>query len=274
MALWLPHSGDQRIVTNVGIVGATPYGTSVTAGASNVYGTVTELISSGNNNQDSWGIFISIMSTSSPGALATQACCDILIGGATDDVLISSLICGGAMRAPGSNYFFPLHIPQGKRIAAQISCFTASRIYGVAVWLYGGGMIPFRTGRKVITYGTKVTNSRGQAITVTASAGAASVTELTSSTTEDHFAVLPGFQTETDTAWATEQFNIGIGIGASTEERLGTWLHSQSSTEESFGPAPPLPAYRSIPSGSRLTMLASQTGSNELAYGGLIYAVS
>ena len=271
--LWLPHSGQVKRITNGAIVGGFA-GTQVTSGASNVYGTIVELISAASNTRDSWGIWVTICAETSPGAAQTQACCDILIGGATDDMLINSLICGGAHRAPTINYFFPLHIPAGLRIAAQISCFAASRVFRVMVTLFGEGSPPFRVGRKVTTLGTKVTNSRGQAVTPTASSGAASVTELEDSTVEDYFAFMPGFQTETDTAWATEQINIGIGVGASTEERIGTWYGAQSSTEENFGMQPCIPAFYNAPAGSRITMLASQSGSLELAYGGLIYAVS
>lgn len=271
--LWLPSAGQVRTISNAGIVGAFP-GSAITAGAADTYGSIVELISAANNDQDSWGISFTILSTTSPGALATQACMDILIGGATDDVLVSSLICGGAMRAPAINYFFPVHIPQGKRIAAQVSCATASRVFHCAVTLFGGGVPSFRTGRKITTLGTKVNNSRGVTCTTATSGGAAVATQIIASTAEDYFAVLPGFQTETDTSMATEQMNIGIGIGAATEERIGTWNWAHSSTEENFGPSPPIPAFKSVPSGSRLTLLASSAGSAETAYGGLIYAVS
>ena len=177
------------------------------------------------------------------------------------------------MRAPGINYFFPLHIPQGKRIAAQISCFTASRIFGVSVWLLGGGVPAFRTGRKVTTLGTKASNSQGAPF-VPGTSGAVSTTEIVASTSEDYFAILPGYQVETDTAWGTQFMHLGVGIGASTEQRLGTWIYSHSSTEENFGPSPPFPAFKPIPSGSRLTVLASNSGGNETVHGTLFYAVS
>lgn len=271
--LWLPQSGQTRVITNGALTGGLP-GTALTSGAANTYGTIAELISAASNDQDSWGINVTITADAAPGGAATEACIDILIGGATDDVLISSLICGGAQRAPTINYFFPLHVPQGLRIAAQASCAVASKAFHVLVNLYGGGVPPFRSGRKVTTLGTKINNSRGVAITPTASGGAASVTQIVASTSEDYFCVLPGFQCSTDTTMTTGQMNIGIGVGAATEERVGTWWYGLNSGEEQFGPYPAIPAYRSIPSGSRLTILASNSTTNDAAYDGLIYAVS
>ena len=105
--------------------------------------------------------------------------------------------------------------------------------------------------------------------------GGASVTEMPASTTEDHFSVMPGFQPETDsTLGGTRYLNIGIGVGAATEDRVGTWIYSTTSVEELSGPTPNMPAFVDIPAGSRLTMLASNSGTNDAAYGGLIYAVS
>lgn len=272
--LWFPNSGQTRVFTNGSLIGELPGTSVVSSGTTNTYGSIVELISAATNVQDSWGINVTITADVAPGALATESCIDILIGGATDDVLISSLICGGAQRAPTINYFFPLHIPRGVRIAAQASSVITSKAFHVMVNLYGGGVPPFRVGRKVSTLGTKINNSRGVAITPTASGGAASVTQIVASTTEDYFCVMPGFQCSTDTTMTTGQMNIGIGIGAATEERVGTWWYGMNSGEEQFGPYPSVPIYDSIPSGSRLTMLASYSTTIDAAYDGLIYAVS
>lgn len=273
--LWTPQKGRMTIVSNVGIVGTATFGTTVTSNATTLLdGAVTELISAANNTQDSWGISLHITGTGAS-ATATEACMDILIGGATDDVLIPALICGyGGFGRAWWNYFFPLHIPQGKRIAASLASVRTSINARVICHLYGGSPPPFRVGRKVTTYGTQVNNARGQAVVPTASGGTASVTQMTASTTEDHFAVLPGFQAETDTTTSALYPNIGIGVGASPEDRVGTWMFTSTTVEDCGGPTPFMPAFVDIPAGSRLTMLASNSGANDAAYGGLIYAVS
>ncbi len=276
--LWTPTKGIIRKITNGGIVGTTTPGTGLPSNATTLLdGAVTEIISAANNNQESWGIEISISSTGAATA-ASEACADILIGGATDSVLIAALICGYANAmstgAPGQRYFFPLHIPAGVRIAAQLASVRTGITAQILITLYGGCPPPWRVGRKVTTYGTQINNARGQAVTPTASGGAASVTQMTASSSEDHFAFLPGFQPATDATTSARVHNIGIGVGASTEERIGTWWYSQSANEDIGNVHPILPAFKDVPSGSRLTLLASNSGTNDAAYDGLIYAVS
>lgn len=271
--LGVPHFGDVTTISNTGIVGATPWGTTVTSGAANTYGSVTELISSGSNDQDSWGISITV-SESAASAATSSACFDILVGGATDDVLISSLLMGWVYGGPSRHYFFPVHVPAGLRVACQHANETASRAAAVAVTLYGGAPPPFKVGSKVTTYGTKNNSARGQTVSPAASGGAASVTQLTASSTDDHFYFLPGFDPYNDTTINNRNYAIGIGVGASTEERIGTWLFSYDSGEKGTGPQPALGKFRHVPAGTRLTLLASNSGTNDATYGGLIYAVS
>ena len=273
--LFVPAECCTRVVTNGGIVGsATPF-TSVASGAStNTYGAVTELISAANNDQDNWGIAIGIINS---GAITTasEATCDILIGGATDDILIKALICGGSYNARMTTYFFPLYIPSGLRIAAQTSSVRVSAPIRVAAWLYGGGNPPFKTGCRVTTYGTQINNSRGQAVVPTASGGAASVTQMTASSSADEFYFLPGFQNSTDTTVTPAGWmNVGIGVGAATEERIGTWWVGKDTDEGNTGPMPQFGAFRDVPSATRLSLLVSNSGANDAAYDGLIYAVS
>lgn len=272
--LWLPHDADVRVVTNVGTVGqGTAAGTNVASNATTLLqGAVTQLISSANNVIDSWGIRITCVETGAS-ATASEATLDILVGGATDDVLISSLIVGGAYAATVREYFFPVHIPAGMRVAAALTSVRTSITSVVGCWLYGGSVPPWRVGRKVTTYGTKINGARGVAVTPTASGGAASATQITASTTEDCFALMPGFQVAVDTAWVASHAAVGIGVGAATEERIGTWFLTKSAAEHS-AMYPAFPAFRDVPSGTRLTILASEGSANESNYDGLIYAVS
>jgi hypothetical protein len=278
--LWSPtkgRSGSAKTITNAGIVGTPTPGTGVPSNATTLLdGAVTELISAANNTQESWGLDVWITATGAS-ATAAESCLDILIGGATDDVLIAALICGYSRLPKGAyHYFFPLHIPQGKRIAAVLASVRTSITSQVVITLYGGSPPPlWRIGRKVTTYGAQINNARGVAIVPAASGGAATATEIVASTTEDHFAFLPGFQPATDNT-LTPDGNIvaGIGVGAATEDRIGTWWFAKTTGEDASGPFPFLPAFTDVPSGSRLTMLTSNSGANDAAYDGLIYAVS
>lgn len=276
--LWVPGGHEGGVITNAATVGSANPWTALPGNATTLLdGAVTEVIPAASNTQDSWGMAITITGTGAA-ATASEACCDILIGGATDDVLISALICGYAINSGASQsvaqYFFPLHIPAGVRIAATLASVRTSITARIAIHLYGGGVSPWRTGTRVVTYGTQINNARGQAVVPTASGGAASVTEMTASTTHDHFYFLPGFQPATDTTITPAGWvNIGIGVGAATEERIGSWWYGKSTGEDNLGPIPTMGAWDDIPAGSRLTMLASNSGANDAAYDGLIYAV-
>ena len=276
MPLWLPHDGDVVLVTNSGIVGDTNAGTSVTTGGTaSTKGTAVEVISAANNVRDSWGITV-LTNNYGASATASEGALDILIGGATDDVLIPNLLMG---YSPDSGrawrqWFFPLHIPAGVRLAAQAAGARTSTACRVILYLHGGSSPPFRVGRKVTTYGMG-TVPNGTAVTPAASGGAASATQMTASTSEDHFAFFPSFQVAADTTIATTtNVNIGIGVGAATEERIGTWYFGKDANENIYGPFPCMPAFRDVPAGSRLTILASNGGANDSAQNAVIHAVS
>jgi hypothetical protein len=262
------------VITNGGIVGtASPWTQVTSSGSANTYGSVVELISAANNTMDSWGIEIVIVQTGAS-AVSSETCVDILAGTATEDKIIDSLIGGFAYAGTSMRYFFPLYIPAGTRIAAQAASAVTSNAVRVGVYLYGGGNPPFKVGGRVTTYGTKVNSARGQAITPAASGGAASATQLTASSTRDHHYLLPGFSVVADgTIAAAGWVNVGIGVGAATEERIGTWFFPKATTEQMAGPMPMLGAFRDVPSGTRLTMLVSNSSTNDAGYGGLIYAV-
>ena len=275
--LLMPGSGDMRVISNMGLVGTTAPGVAVPEGAAvDTYGATTEVLSAAANTQDSWGIHITLTAITAPAAAIAHGVVDILLGTATEDVLVSSLIVGGSYITSRRSFFFPVRIPSGTRIAARFASGMAHATDAeVGIYLYGGCPSPFRTGRKVTTYGTKVGPARGVALTVAASGAAATATQITAATTDDHFYFLPGFQAETDSSVTPNTFvNVGIGVGAATEERIGTWWFSKTTEERQSGPWPDWGVWRDVPAGQRLTLLCSNGGNNDAAYGGLIYAVS
>lgn len=275
--LWIPKGDADRVISNSGAVGsATPW-TAVPSHATvaNSYGTVTELISAANNTQDSWGIEIVITQTGAS-ATASQGSVDILIGGATDDMLIQSLLCGYTYGAACVSYLFPLHIPAGVRLAAQFSSPRTAINCRVGCYLYGGGTPPWRVGRKVITYGTKIDNSRGVAIVPAASGAALTETQITASSTEDHFAFNIGMQPATDTTITPAGAILTqLGVGAATADKVGAGKWFFKTTEEYWdGPYPKWPTFAYVDSGVRLSIWSSNSGANDAAYDAHIYAVS
>ena len=145
------------------------------------------------------------------------------------------------------------------------------------MWLYGGdGIPPFRVGSKVVSYPTSPSVPRGQAITPGASGAEGSWTEVVASTGEAHFAVLPTFQSETDTTISDRAYSLDIAIGASTaeEEIANGYLYAAGTGDLMDGPYPDFPTFVDIPASTRLAARASNSGTNDTAYGVMLHCVS
>lgn len=278
--LWVPQKGVLQVQHNTGTTGTATPGTSVTTGAaSGTKGTPAELIAS--TSFDSYWMRV-ICNGYSASATASQGCVDILIGAATEEVLIPNLLMGycGVMTANSGGgpkmWDFPLYTPAGSRLAAQAAGARTSTAMRVAIFLYGGhGLPPFRVGSKVTTYGvTAVPN--GTTLTMGASgAEAASWTQITASTSEDHFALVPSFQPSADTTTSNAVQMIDLGLGSATEEQIAEgYIYDTSAGEQCGGPFNSMPCFQDVPSGTRLVMRGSSSASLDASYNGAIHAVS
>jgi hypothetical protein len=153
---------------------AAAFGTSITPGTSNSFGSYTEILSDANVTRDCYGIMLNFNSS-----FVTTANRDILVtigidtsGGTSYSDFISNLLgsCAtGYLTGEGGHwYYFPVKIPSGTAIAAKASVnnATASTIR-VACWLYGApknisGLV-YGTG--VETVGAVTASSRGTLVT-------------------------------------------------------------------------------------------------------------
>jgi hypothetical protein len=171
---------------------------------------------------------------------------------------------------------FPLYIPAGARIAAQVAGARLGNAMRVQVWLRGGnGYPPYRVGTKVTTYGMGTVPS-GVSITPGTTGAEGAWTQITASTSEDHFAFVPSFQASADVSISNSVYAVDIGIGAATEEEiLQTALFTSDTTESMMGPIPSFPAFQDVPASTRLTMRVSNSNAtNDGAYNAVIHAVS
>lgn len=262
MALWAPRGkGDQRIQHNVGSVGSTLYGTQVTTGgASGTKGTPAEMIASTSFDTH----YIRIVATNyGTSAAAAGGCLDILTGAATEDVLIPNLLMGcagnigGLVQGP-KTWEFPLYIPAGTRISAQACGERVATAFRVGIILYGGTSISEALGTRVETYGVSAPPS-GTTMTVGSTGAAGTWAEVTASTTREHYALFPSFQITGDSTLVGKTYNVGIGLGAATEELLGDgYLYGTDTAEMMSGPCMPIGCIeKHIPSGTRLVIRAS-----------------
>ena len=267
--LWVPKKGALLYEHNFGNVGVTTLGTSVTTGASaSTKGTAVQLIAS-----TSFDSYLMLVTAASYGASATTArgCLDILVGAATEEVLIPNLLmgfCGGLAAASVANksWMFPLYIPAGTRIAAQVAGDRTATAMRVGIQLWGGqGYPPFPVGNRVITYGIG-TVPAGTSLTPGASGAEGSFTQITAATSEDHFCIVPSAQPPTgDTTLTASTFFMDVGIGAATEEVLAgggreqSWIFLLDGGELAGGPINPMPCFADVPSGSRLAARMSRS---------------
>jgi hypothetical protein len=274
--LWVPKKGKLRVEHNVGSVGTSTLGTSVTTGGSAATkGTPAEMIAA--TAFDTY--WIRVMATRYGSATATSAgAMDILIGASTEEILVADLLmgfCGGAP-AGGKTWDFPLYIPAGSRLAVQAAGERTSTAFHCAVWLYGGdGYPPWRPGGKVTTYGMG-TVPNGTTITPGATgAEDDAYVQITASTTSDHFAFVPSFQSSNDTTTQDRGYAVDIGIGSATEQLIGEYYFQSSVNEFYVGPLNSMPVFQDVPSGTRLAMRASSSaGTLDANYNGVIHAVS
>jgi len=275
--LWTPRKGVVRYESNLGNVGTLTPGTSCTTGAgSSTKGTAVQLIAA--TAFDAFHVRI-LASNYGLSATTARGCLDILIGAATEEVLIPNLLmgfCGGSGVTTGGplTWDFPLFIPAGSRLAAQVAGDRLSTAMRVGIQLWGGvSEAPWRTGGRVTTYGIG-TVPAGTTVTSGASGAEGAFIQIVASTTDDHFAFVPSFQPPSGDTTLTpgKHFYMDIGIGAATEEILGgspnqcPWIYTYSTDELCGGPwGGSMPIFADVPSGTRLAARLSASGALDAA---------
>jgi len=270
--LWVPQKGILRVQHNLGGVGTQTPGTSVTTGAAAATkGTAVQLIAA--TSFDAYWITV-MASNYGLAATTAQGCLDILIGAATEEVLIPNLLMGfcGGSSVLGEGYKqwnFPLYIPAGSRLAAQAAGDRLSTAFYVGVILYGGsGYPPFRVGSKVTTYGI-TTVPAGTDVAAGYSGGEGAWVQIAATTSEDHFAFHPSFHpTDGDTTLTPSKVCfIDMGIGTVTEELMGgyeqSFIYRYGSGELCDGPLQGFPVFQDVPSGTRLVARISMSGATD-----------
>lgn len=276
--LWIPRKGRLLRQTNVTTTMSSDPGTLISADSgSSAKGTVVQVIAS--TDFDAYWLRVMMFRYGASGS-STYGCTDILIGTSAEEVLIPDLLHGGAggiasASQAGKYWDFPLYIPAGSRISARMNSVNSSSGTGqLCLWLYGcTGTPDHRVGQKVVTYGASGT--RGTAITPGASGAEGSWTQITATTSEDHFALVPSFQVGSDSTQAFRQLALDLGLGAATEEQIfESYMYGTSNDETMSGPVNSWPHFQDIPSGSRLTARVSNGGTNDAEYDAVIHGVS
>lgn len=276
---WGPPPSFKKEMSG-GATASSTYGHSVTTGgSSSTKGTPVELIAS--SAFDATAIRI-LAHSYAANTVDSRGCLDILAGASTEDVLIPDLLMGhcGTWLTSGAQgckvWEFPLFIPAGTRLSAQVAGARVSTAMRVAIELIGDCGVPFFgwCGTRVDTYGIGTVPS-GTAITPGTSGAQGSWTEMSSSVSRQYHALVPSFQgASSDTSWGAKHLTVGIGIGAATEEELVSSYHFfTDSIEQVTGPINPSPHLCAIANASRIVMRASNHSTND-AYEAAIHLVA
>ena len=228
---WSP---PQRLRTqsNAPAIATLTPGTAITTGAtSSTKGSPAQIFAT--TNFDTWGVTL-VFSDYGAGATASDACFDLLIG-ANDDVLIPNILCGYSpvsQQLGSQRYWFPLFIPAGVKVSGRAAGLRTSTTMQLQLFLEGGTLSPpWRVGSRVTTYGiTTVPNGTN---VVAGNAAEGSWTQMTASTSDDHFYLVPSFQLTNETNISGRSVLIDYGVGGSgSEVMLGSAGYVHSNVEQ------------------------------------------
>jgi hypothetical protein len=222
--------------------------TLTAAGSANTKGTAVQLIAA--TEFDASWILVQLSNVSSTASYLV----DILIGAATEQVIIPNLY---AISKPGGNaspYLFPLFVPKGSRLSARCQASTASATIEINIVLVAGTMIAGGSAPSWVTEYGAVALSIGTNIDPGAVADTDSAwVEITAATTMPHNWLAIAARFSDIILAASTKWRLNIGIGAATEQVLIPDLHFSAETGNDV-PANSvafLPVF--IPAGSRLT---------------------
>lgn len=238
MPLMLPKQRGLRREANASGRLTGTYGTLLTASATiHTLGTKVELFAS--TSFDTHWVDIYVHNSAITNS-ATDQLMNIYVGADTQEqLLVPNLQTGWARQISGTDfgrtYSFPLHIPAGSRITADLQALIASDTISVWMVLFGGDPIPHWTGTRVETIGAVTSVSRGSLVSVGTTAEGA-LTRLGASDAAATLAHDWGFvhvaTGSTDSSSPATQDDIDLGTSAAVIPGLEDFRSSFGSTED------------------------------------------
>jgi hypothetical protein len=198
-------------------------------------------------------------------------------GGGNEQIVIPFLDTGHATAGtsnagPGKTYFFPLHIPAGKALRAQVQGFIASDTAVVIAHAYEHPPYGFAEGaiEEWTQYGADSANSRGTAVT-SGSAAFGTEAQITASTARNHNWFHVGIDYGTNVSITSGRYRVRLARDTGATDIIGVWEFSAtSSSEDISGPNPSLPVNYPLPAGS--TLYVDIDGAAAEAMSAIVYA--
>lgn len=253
-------------------------GTTITANASaDTLGSYTELLSAANNTSPSNKLIVSIVHKG--GGTSSWHLINIAIGGSGSEVvIIPNLLCRQTATINGTNscrYEFPIHIPSGVRISANMQSSTGGVTQDVTIIPCGGSLAQDSGLSSVLSIGANTGTSGGTQVATNATINTfGSWVEITSSTSE----AIKGFLVaalRANNSYTEQAITYQVGIGSAGNEEIIFSGHeiNQAATEESINTVSGFIAV-GVPQGTRIAIRAQTNVSNtdaDLDY--IIYGV-
>jgi len=216
MGLHIPFHGNVQHEANYTGRPATTWGTQVTGSATpHTLGSKAQLIAS--TAFDAYWVVVTIHSTSTV-ATNTNALVNIYRGASSAEQLLIPNLLAGWVQVPTSAFAcrafeFPLRVPRGTRLSADIQGIQASKTARVMIDLYGGGDSEW-AGQKVECLGAVTGSSRGTLLTPgTTSEG--SFVNLGASVSDFKYLLGMVQGTDTDTTSTNTTVALDAGVGGS-----------------------------------------------------------
>lgn len=223
-------------------------------------------------NYDVWAISFT-NNTDAISAGDSNILLDIGVGAAASEVVVvkemviggagSSLATGGAIN---KQYWLPIYIPKGARVAARIQSLTTVKTTSILMVLHGGpSAAPWPAFSGVDCIGADPLTSGGLALTAGNTGTESAWTNIGSTTTRQYFGIMPVVQPAANATMSALAYHVEAGYSSTT---LGEWWFATSTSEECALICPPMPTLTRIPIGTQLQVRAECSGTGEsLQYG-------
>lgn len=203
--------------TAIGVVTATSTGTLITGSGSTFTKSAWAQLTASTASDLDW-LLVSAESTTTGG---TAFAIDVGIGGAGSETVILANLNYSDPVGGANNYFLPVSIPAGTRVAARMSSGNAGDTFRILLHGFEDTYHSAGSGSAVDTYGFSTLTNLGTAVDPGATANTkGAYSQIVSSTTNDlaGFIVIIDAQDHTTGSVGTIQWLLDVAVGASGSE--------------------------------------------------------
>ena len=254
---------DTTTYETAGANTAASRGTSITANASgNTKGSYTQLIAS--TSYDTVGVLVMLDDL----AAGIDYLLDIAIGaGGSEQIILPDLYAGGGTGsiAYGAQYWFPIAIPAGSRIAARCQASTGSSVIRVSCLLAAAGFMPPAPLSRVTAYGANSADSGGVSVDPGGSANTkGSYSQIVASTTNDIKGLIIAIGNQLNNVRSSQSWLIDLAIGGAGSEQIviANYALNCSTSPDIVVPQTSDFLPLCIPAGTRLAVRAQSDGTD------------